>query len=389
VNAKFYANKRIKAFILQLKSLLTSEFPYKDSRSAVIDLFRDFNARLNKYNEWELDDIQPIDRFKTDLSKLYQYIHMAGFILRSTNVRNAFELYQPLLRMVLNILEPGIETHKRQTKLILSSEWNYIPYVIDRYDLLEDYVLIGLPSSESSNPLFLPIAGHEIGHSLWRKSLLSPLKPDLRKKIKFDIGSDEECWFFRQCEETFCDIVGYLLFGDSFLHSFAYLASPGTTRYRSGEYPTTLQRAKNLKALHKVDRFLDVPDYWDSLFEFEESPPKDSDINAIDTLSSIDQSVKNAIPLLIDEASERVKPEFFPIEPDKIDQIVRKFEKVIPPSDCGSLGNIICAGWKCYLNPDFWEDYGLDEDEKDRALKDLIIKTIEIFEVENMKADSK
>src|SRR4051812_25114337 len=33
---------------------------------------------------------------------------------------------------------------------------------------LPNFVLIGLPASESDNPLIIPLAGHELGHSVWK-----------------------------------------------------------------------------------------------------------------------------------------------------------------------------------------------------------------------------
>ena len=66
------------------------------------------------------------------------------------------------------MLEPSISPLRRTTRLILSSEWTYQPQVYPEKDFLPSYVLIGLPAPESSNPLLLPLAGHELGHSLWR-----------------------------------------------------------------------------------------------------------------------------------------------------------------------------------------------------------------------------
>ena len=56
------------------------------------------------------------------LEVLFTYVPLLGLILRSTNTRNAFEAYAPLLRLARKILG-------KDTKLIISSEWDYSPYV--------------------------------------------------------------------------------------------------------------------------------------------------------------------------------------------------------------------------------------------------------------------
>ena len=118
------------------------------------------------------------------------------------------------------------------------------------------YVLLGLPASESGNPLLIPLAGHELGHTTWqRKSLrekygkqiqASILDNAKKQKSRYDefftggldlpliVGNLDpaiQC-SLRQAEETFCDFFGLRLFAVSFLHAFAYLLTPGGTKAR-------------------------------------------------------------------------------------------------------------------------------------------------------------
>ena len=41
------------------------------------------------------------------------------------------------------------------------------------------FVLIGLPAQESSNPLLMPLAGHEMGHIVWDAENYSKQLSDL------------------------------------------------------------------------------------------------------------------------------------------------------------------------------------------------------------------
>src|SRR5262249_36056001 len=85
-----------------------------------------------------------------------------GFILRSTNVRNAFELLDPL-----QVLADA--TLQGKPQLLLSSEWDYVPFAYPQsLDDLKSFVLIGLPASEAASALLVPLAGHELGHAVWR-----------------------------------------------------------------------------------------------------------------------------------------------------------------------------------------------------------------------------
>ena len=64
----------------------------------------------------------------------------------------------------------GNDPANRETRLILSSEWDYSPFMYDQITDLPSFVFIGLPACESANPLLLPLAGHELGHSVWVKN---------------------------------------------------------------------------------------------------------------------------------------------------------------------------------------------------------------------------
>ena len=71
-------------------------------------------------------------------------------------------MYAPVLRLARRLLGPD-------TKLLLSSEWDYSPFVYLPTRDLPEFVLIGVPAYESSNPLLISLAGHELGHNVWNQ----------------------------------------------------------------------------------------------------------------------------------------------------------------------------------------------------------------------------
>jgi len=76
-----------------------------------------------------------------------------------------------------------------QTKLIVSSEWEFSPFVYRSITGFPGFVLIGLPATESSNPLVIPLAGHELGHSVWERNKLagyfnSRIRQSILKEVK-------------------------------------------------------------------------------------------------------------------------------------------------------------------------------------------------------------
>ena len=156
---------------------------------------------------------------------------IAGIIVRSASVRNAFELYAPFLEMCKSLV--GNDAH-----LILSSEWEYVPFTYPQsLEDLPSFIVIGLPASESDNVLIFPAAGHELGHSVWSKnSLGGEFKGRIESAVSdillanrsdFEIvfpevkGTDFDQDLFvqhkksavflsaiKQAEETFCDFFG-------------------------------------------------------------------------------------------------------------------------------------------------------------------------------------
>ncbi len=416
----FYAIARTEALLAEVSRLSEGEFAYSHSRAALqlIDgLFKKKLETLKSFDEKSDPDTVGQECTLT-LSDVFNYVPLLGFILRSTNVRNSFELLRPLLRLARQLLEPEKEKKDQSTCLVLSSEWDYSPFVYPNVPHLPGFVLIGMPAPESSNPLLVPLAGHELGHALWAKrDVFSNYNVALRKAVvsniwtrwtefqevysipgksvaKNDLVTDIFCmqfwelafnWAMQQCEESFCDFIGLRLFGESYLHAFAYLLSPGTEGRRSLYYPSAKTRVGNLVKAATTYGIAVPNNYID---EFDES--NDADLIPSDTfrLSVADQSLESIIQNVVDMAdsiithSKLVTPTL-----DESARIYGRFENVIPAEKCKSLPDIINAGWRAYLNNDLWKDIPQVHRNRVRNLMELILKNVEIFEIETIIAE--
>lgn len=258
-----YTLQKIQLVLAQISRLLESEFPHADSKQALelLKLVFEEDEHLVEKSIKE-GDLSIKEQCCGEANfHVARFLPILGFALRSTNTRNAFEFFVPLARLAQKIL-------KRETRLILSSEWDYSPFTYPFvFSELPNFVLIGLPASESENPLIIPLAGHELGHSVWKiydlSSAFTPILQDSmleeirRTWPKFEklfstkghpdkldadlalraIWSPAREWSRRQAEEIFCDAMGVRLFGDSYFHAMEYLLSPHFQNRRAIHYP--------------------------------------------------------------------------------------------------------------------------------------------------------
>jgi hypothetical protein len=350
---------------------------------------------------------------RDSLRELSVYLPILGFVLRATNVRNAFEAYAPFQRLTYRLL--GTDA-----KLIISSEWEFSPFVYGEIPgPLRGFVLIGLPAPESSNPLLLPLAGHELGHSVWlhehfsskyekqiEEGILNELINNKWKEYdtlyrgqysKEDIKSGNMfaqqtirpayTWAMLQVEEMFCDFFGLRLFAESFLYAFAYLLSPGTSGQRSLRYPNITRRVSHLVQAAKV-LGINVDAEYESSFEKEIEPADPAAALLVSLADVVSASfVEELIELAKDFANKNSVPEK---NLDNVKDISKLFHTcVVPIRKPASLVDIMNAGWECNMNEHLWEGIpqikGIDEKDtrrnRDRILRDIILKSMEIAEI--------
>src|SRR5271166_63597 len=134
------ARHKLRAFLREIDGLLTSEFPHPDGREALEQLYAHYDGRL-KRAERARPSSSIADRHLAQVNESVSlHTDVLGFILRSTNVRNAFEVYVPLRRLIQQIIG-------KDARLITSSEWKFIPFTYPMtLDELPNYVLVGSPA---------------------------------------------------------------------------------------------------------------------------------------------------------------------------------------------------------------------------------------------------
>lgn len=419
-----YTRKRTLEFIEEIDRVSKAEFPHHTSREAL--------ECIKKFGLSKLNDLQGCDE-RTDpntvkgmcaqtLNYVSTYLPFVGIILRSTSIRNAFELFGPFFRLACSVLEPDTPQKDCSIKLILSSEWNYSPFTRS-ISGPSNFVFIGLPAPESENPLLSPLVGHELGHTLWhRKKLEDAIKPIIRNEVvdatarklpefqrifgrdnikkKSDLEYDlltvsawEGCIAstLKQAQESFCDFTGLYIFGESYLNAFAYLLSPGT-QYRSPHYPRRMNRVQNLIKAAEEYGLAYSPNYREL---FNDDPPSEPVSGEEFWLSVADQALDSFVPDLINRAKACIPLE--DKQTDKIgivrststevERIYARFKHVVPAERCTCLADILNAAWKAFSDTSLWKDLPLYE-RKDRVLKELVLKNIETFQIEQIQTET-
>lgn len=402
-----YSLRRVNSVIEEIERLKQSEFPYKSSKTALQILERKFNDHqetLKRLNRASPPPSQLVanNACSISLTDIYLYLPILGFILRSTSVRNAFETYGPLLRLAKKILKPS-------TKLILSSEWENTPFIYSEISVLPDFVLIGLPAQESENPLLLPLAGHELGHSVWRANdIASIYMTDVEDKIINEIISNywaeyhgiypqfaqgslrdlfaRSSWMpayefaMRQLEEIFCDLLGLRIFAESYLHAICYLLSPRVSGHRSLLYPNTIRRITHLEDGAR-EFSVNIPNEFSDSFEDNDEPSdltikflvKLADITSASFVSSLTETVKRI-------SNQKKIPE---CSHEKVEDLTKYFKNLVPTSEVETLADILNTAWSCFHNEELWKNIPeIKSIDKVHLLNELVLKSIEVYEIE-------
>jgi len=399
-----FAKRRISSALNLVEHISQDDFPYDHPRDALRIMSSVLSNYITDFNDADTFKVKiPIQQLcMVSLETLFLYQPIIGFILRSINARNSFELYPALLRLCRMLFGPS-------TKLILSSEWEFSPYTF--YTLpseLSAFTLIGMPSSESSNPLLIPLAGHEIGHSAWKrlalrdklsskfyKSVLAELKGkswnDFNafypyfSKVDLDLVArhawiDAVDFALYQAEEIFCDLFGLRIFAESYLYALEYLLSPGFRGSRTVLYPSMSNRISNLCNMANT---LDViiPKQYIAGFVPEDKPGDDATGLLLRVADIVSQKNVNYISNKVTEYANAKRIPFRDhIRVKEIQHLFQDF--IIPVQQSETFVDIINAAWLCRLDSTFLSSHiNVHESERYRVLNDLVFKSLEIVEI--------
>lgn len=409
-----FASQRLSSFADEVSKLERGEFPYPAAQLAL----RHIKAVLEDHAEMidmlsEESDLETLNQVcKRQLTDLWNYLPLLGFILRSTNVRNAFEVCMPLQRLAWGILGD-------EARILVSSEWEYSPYIYNQIPILPGFILIGMPAHESGNPLLVPMTGHELGHAIWgrivEKSLWHPAFTGQMKRfildrirtqwVKFqklfpDVSKQEEldtelfatahwmpayAWALQQCEEYFCDFVGIRLFGESFLYAFGHLLAPVLEGQRASHYPNMMRRVRaQLRAAETYG--VETPIGYESWFQ-DSREIADEDVQEKFLVELADKAADQLVPQLIEHADSLLTQPSLPEwktplgNARRAKEVARIFDdfSLVAPSECfDHLADLVNAGWKAALAqiPQVSGHVSAD------VLRELILKSMEVLEFE-------
>ncbi|MEI9901799.1 MAG: hypothetical protein WDN31_18740 [Hyphomicrobium sp.] len=404
-----YCTQKIDSVIALLDRLLTGDYPHQDSERAL--------KALRTVYEAERADLLAIDP-KADLDTILEFCRGAnvkiarlksviGLLLRSSNLRNAFEIYFPVKILATELL--GDTTY-----VVLSSEWAFSPYTFPAaFPELPDFVFIGIPASECHNPLIIPLAAHELGHVVWRrKGAQQKFDPRILQKILelyranwsdfeiiFKTGANpaslqtdlflRRTWGHsyklacRQLEELFCDFVGAHLFGPSYLQSFRYLLAPSLGQTRAPHYPSIHKRAEYMVGAmshHGVTGFSDFAKYFNE-DDLTLTREEEFILDMADAATALLQA--DLLPLV---STYSGSAQCFKDGQRFEDDSRKCLQNLVPVASVPSVASIINAAWQVRNDFEAWpilESIKPAEKrtrEMFRVLCDLVLKSLEVYE---------
>lgn len=425
MDSLLFARQKINQIKNEISRVRTSDFHHagvKQMLDTIDGVFGDLLHDINHVSPSASSDV--VNDYILSVNVSINHFHdVIGIILRSTNPRNSFEVYDPMLRLAKRLL--GTDT-----TLVLSSEWGFVPFANPSvFAGLPNCVVVGLPVMEAANALVTPLAGHELGHAVWQAKKLSEetaegrenalrevflkrwekfrhytevdSKDIMESRLKtYEWGLIPLAALEKVCQEVFCDMLGVRIFGMGYLYAFEYLAAPSLGKTDLQEYPTLDARARYLAdAMERVveaeqnDRgrgtTKDAPaaNGWPRLAGYAERFSKEarSDLEDYEKflLDSAHQACGSLVPQLRDRAAEVCGADGEPLKVPRptlsgATTALGRFETGLPA--VADLADLVNAGWLRYLDPSFWSDVPPWESGQFRLLNELVFKSLDVTE---------
>ncbi|MFZ1920655.1 MAG: hypothetical protein WAU57_03360, partial [Xanthobacteraceae bacterium] len=120
---KHFCLQKVDSAISMVERLIDGDYPHRDSWKAlkrILAVYRKDRDLLLSIDASIAQDtvLEHCRRVNFNLVRFKAFL---GLLLRSSNIRNAFELYFPIKILSLELLE-------QTTAVVLSSEWSFSPY---------------------------------------------------------------------------------------------------------------------------------------------------------------------------------------------------------------------------------------------------------------------
>lgn len=399
--------EKLDAVLDRIAALKSGDFPHEHSREAlgaIEAIFASHRQTIGLLTP--ASNKAAVNNLCNVVAKaLFEYLPFLGFLHRSKNASNAFELYGPLLRLAQQLIS-------RDAKLILSSEWEFSPYSFVGVPRLPDFVWVGLPASESSNALLTPLAGHEFGHSVWQTEDLetryaAPIDaaivasltrqwtvyqthflqvPNPAALVTDIFGTHSwrpaHEWALSQAEEVFCDLVGLRIFGAAFVHAFAYLLAPGESIRQTPKYPTLPSRVNYMKLAAAIYGIA-VPADFETQFQGV-GPLSASTASFL--LGIAEEAVASVAPDIIAHVDAIATSRSISKPADaESDAILQSFKILVPDGNAKNLTAIVEAAWKAAQTPSLWSEYPQIAERRRIVLNELVLKTAQVLEFNTLQ----
>jgi hypothetical protein len=168
----------------------------------------------------------------------------------------------------------------------------------------------------------------------------------------------------------------------SYLEAFAYLLAPVTPGHRNLGYPNMLTRVGNMVTAAGTYNAM-IPQYYQS--QFENKPVKPLPPHGVFLLSVADQALINLLTTIIAEADGIATASAIPAsDAAEVGRINARLRLVVPAEKCRCLADILNAAWQAFRDNAFWQGDPQIGDKKDAVLKELVLKNIELFEIQEI-----
>lgn len=399
---KRITRSKIQKLLEQTTVALTESFPYEDTRRAIHTLGTHGN-KLDRQMA-DFDDFPPA--MQNQFSNRVNYFlgassQILGILTRSGSMRNSFEVYNTFRDLCNRFFS-------KEVYVVISSEWNYIPFTYPmNLQELPEFIIIGLPASESNNTLIFPSAAHELGHSIWlnkgmeavfsegvfakaaeqvekNPKLIGGLFPDdvdassdlfaqqMQQQFIYESGRAA----LRQIEELFCDFIATKIFGNSYLRAFQYLIAPGGGQSRSTEYPATKERAALINTYAgKEGQGIEGYDV-----EFEDN--RFENLHAYDAgIARIADNVRQQFTEQVYQKAATISQEagIRQIDGEVVEKAVKYFSNGMPINFDASIGELYTAAWEFFVSQNLSNGQMSDVSVLNHV-GEIVMKTVESWE---------